>query len=386
MNKSVRDVILVGFLLRVAVSVWNGFFGPSPGADLDAIGLNEFASEVAITGVLEDIRIGYVPYTNALGLVYGIAFNHVFFGSLLSSLAWLLSAYVLYKSFLAFSPDVKQLARGMQIYSFLPTSILFTAVTIREPYQLLFLNVALFSLVKIVMHRKLGYWVLLLAAAVCASSLHGAILAFCVIFLLGGVFVYFVGENKVFSLLNIFMLGLVFAAVASQGADLFGKISYSLDEGVVDAIQLYQSNLLGIDARTTYKSATVSTGISGVFVSFSTGFFQYLFEPFPWRISSAEDVLIFGENVLKCFVIWRACGGFSEDYSRGRRLLNFVFISYALLELIWSVGTTNWGTSVRHHIPSLGFLLLAAYASGSATRSPIGKALHCASASKGGGA
>jgi hypothetical protein len=37
-------------------------------------------------------------------------------------------------------------------------------------------------------------------------------------------------------------------------------------------------------------------------------------------------------------------------------------MSYFAQELIWSIGTVNWGTSVRHHMPSFGLLLFAAYA------------------------
>jgi hypothetical protein len=40
----------------------------------------------------------------------------------------------------------------------------------------------------------------------------------------------------------------------------------------------------------------------------------------------------------------------------------FVFINYFILELIWSMGTVNWGTALRHHIPSFGLLVIAAFA------------------------
>lgn len=33
---------------------------------------------------------------------------------------------------------------------------------------------------------------------------------------------------------------------------------------------------------------------------------------------------------------------------------------YLFLELIWSFGTVNWGTALRHHIPSIGLLIVCA--------------------------
>lgn len=70
MRISITNIIFIGVLLRIAIAFWNGFFGPSPGADLDALGLNSFASAVATTGNFDQFSIRYTFYTNLLGLIY----------------------------------------------------------------------------------------------------------------------------------------------------------------------------------------------------------------------------------------------------------------------------------------------------------------------------
>jgi hypothetical protein len=40
----------------------------------------------------------------------------------------------------------------------------------------------------------------------------------------------------------------------------------------------------------------------------------------------------------------------------------FVFLSYLVIETIWSLGTVNWGTAIRHHLPSIGLLVVVAFA------------------------
>ena len=45
--------ILIGFFLRFLVAIWNGFFGPSIGADSDAILFHEIAVEVSRTGLFD---------------------------------------------------------------------------------------------------------------------------------------------------------------------------------------------------------------------------------------------------------------------------------------------------------------------------------------------
>jgi len=48
--------------------------------------------------------------------------------------------------------------------------------------------------------------------------------------------------------------------------------------------------------------------------------------------------------------------------------VSLVFLSYLLLETTMSSGTINWGTASRHHIPSIGLLLAAAFAAPRARR------------------
>ena len=38
-----------------------------------------------------------------------------------------------------------------------------------------------------------------------------------------------------------------------------------------------------------------------------------------------------------------------------------MLISYLALESIWSLGTINWGSSIRHHLPSYGILLIMSF-------------------------
>jgi len=366
-NVAISNVILTGFLLRVLVSVWNGFWGPSPGADLDALGLNGFASDVAESGVFEDFRIGYVSYTNVLGFVYGLTFNHVFFGSLLSSVAWWFSARALHRSLQVLGAEEGQSKVAMQLYSYWPTSILFTSVTIREPYQLMFVSIAAMAFVELNLKRSGHSWLLLAAALACASTLHGALFAFALFFLIGCAFVFVVRTGPLLQFNTVLAAVAVVSLVYLEGAEWLGLLSYNLESGLVDAIGAYQGNLLGIDARTTYKADVNLDGLGGAMMDLLVGFVQYLFEPMPWRISSADDLLILLENLTKFWLIRLALQGLREPLTLQQRALNFLFLSYLVLEFIWSVGTTNWGTSVRHHIPAFGLLLLAAFGRGRAT-------------------
>ena len=71
--------ILIGFSLRILVAIWNGFFGPSFGAEGDAVVFHEIATEVATTGVFDTkFNIGWI-YAFFLGTIYQITTVHSIF-------------------------------------------------------------------------------------------------------------------------------------------------------------------------------------------------------------------------------------------------------------------------------------------------------------------
>lgn len=373
MSISIKTIIIIGLLLRFAIAIWNGFFGPSPGADLDATGLNSFASNVATNGKFDDFSIGYIPYTNLLGLIYTVTINHIFIGSLLSCFAWFLSAHLLCKSFGILNVDKKSIKQALLIYSLLPSSVIYTAITIREPYQLLFMVFATYSAIQIIYQRNFKYYFLLIFSVFCFGVLHGALLAFGIIFFAGTIAVSKMRDKKVKLSIGFILSCGASVLVIWFGFSFFGKISYNLDGGLDNAILMYQQGLLSAAGRTDYKSDVALSSLSDLILFIPIGLFQYLFEPFPWKIAVLNDGIVALENILRFLLIWKVLFVKRIEQTKKRRLLNFIFISYILIETIWSIGTINWGTAVRHHLPALGFLLLAAFSASNRNPSFIKK-------------
>lgn len=363
MRISVSRIILIGFLLRVIVAFWNGFFGPSPGADLDAMGMHGFASDVARTGDFDDFHIGFTPYTNILGLIYRYTFDHVFVGSLLSCFIWLISAHVLYKSFVLLSSEKKKIATALWIYALIPSSIFMTSVTIREPYQILFVNLSIYFCLKIFLKKGLLNWPFLILSILAAGFLHGALLAFGIILVAGTLLLIVfrkVRHIPWLKLLPLFIIAIVFVYF---GFSAYVNFSYDLSIGLANSIENYQISLSAEEARTHYKTDISISSMGGLFIFIPLGFIQYLFEPFPWHISAISDVVVFFENIVRAWLIWTAWKRVHRSADQFRRFLYFVFIFYLIIELIWSVGTINWGTSVRHHLLAWSLILIACFGS-----------------------
>lgn len=358
---SINSIIFIGFFFRLVNAGWNGFLGPTIGGDADALGLNGFASEVAISGSFDELRIGYTPYTNILGAIYYLTVNHIFVGNFISCLGWFFSAWYLKKSFNLISSDRGSIKWAMIIYSFLPSSIMITSITLREPFQLLFVNLAIYYSIKIKLTKIFYHYYLLFVFTICFGVLHGALLAFGMLLFAGVVLFPDYGLSKVrfsfkFLFVSVIFLGLIFYVFSN-----FGAMAYDLSGGLDNAIEGYQQSLLGVDARTHYKTEINLNSFYDLIFFIPLGFFQYLFEPFPWRIGSLADLILMIENGLRFILIWRAVKVIRSSLASKRFVVQFIFLSYLALELIWSVGTINWGTSMRHHIPAMGMLLLSAY-------------------------
>lgn len=354
--KRVHLVVLLGFLVRLLVAVWNGFVGPTIGADLDAVSFHRVAVEVASTGVMPPMFIGWI-YSYILGCIYAVTTPALFLGCLLSCLSWLASAIFLLKSMRICTFRPKSTVRAFLIYSFLPSSVLLTGVTLREPFQLMFVNMALFAFLKIVCNRSRWYWFILLLAVACMGALHGALIVLGIVFFVGTAWLALADNHWLLSRLVCLCVALVVCVV---GLALIERMAYGLDDGLITALQSFRA--AAVNGRASYSAGTNLESLGGVPFFVLVAFFQYMFEPTLLMDVSLFDVMVIIENCLRLWLCWRMlCMVLVKPISVELRPVFFVIFAYLVIEIVWAIGTTNWGTAVRHHIPSLGLLIFGAY-------------------------
>ena len=362
-SANLQTIMKIGFFLRVIIAAWNGFYGPSFGADADAASLHHRGS-VNAQGVeaFRGLYLRTTYYTNSLGVVYSFTTDSLFLGSLLSCAAWLASASLLIKSMRLLSVDELIQYKALLVYALIPSSILYTSVTLREPYQLLFVNLMLYSALKIYLNKSAKHWLVLFCAIAGMGVLHGTLLAFGLYTVVATLVLVSFRGRKMLTPERLIFVAPIVALVAYYGLSLFMRVSYNLESGLDSAIESYQHGLLGTDARANYKTSSEASGIGGLLSFVPVSLFQLMFEPMPWRISTISDLVALFENILRVWLLRKAWVGLRNMPVQGRKPVIFVFISYLVIETIWSIGTINWGTATRHHIPGIGLLVVAAYA------------------------
>ncbi len=370
----VKLTLWLGFFLRLVNAFVNGFYGPSYGASDDSLGFHLNAVQYSQNLVFDLFILGNI-YSYILSIFYFITTDHLFLGSALSALGWLASAFILLRIMRILSFKMSNQWRVMLIYALIPSSLMYTSVTLREPFQLLFINLALYAALKIYFHRSNAHWLVLFLAAVGMGILHGVLLASAIFLIVGTLFLLTTRNRKGMSFTKVVLVSPIVILCLFYGFLLFTTFSYGdrLEDGLSLAVQTYQEGTMAAEQRAGYRTDIEINGLGGLILSIPPFLFQYLFEPMPWKISSIVDVIVLLENMLRFWLIWNALkylvGSYlnkpmyvARNYFGNKRFIFFIFLSYLLMETLWSLGTTNWGTASRHHVPSLGLLLVASFA------------------------
>ncbi len=357
---TVGHAIGLGLLLRLGMAVWNGFWGPSFGAGPDAAGFHEGAVAYAAGSGSGDFYLSNI-YMYALGMLYRWTAPSLFLGSFLSCAAWLVSALLMARMATMLSLNSAQQFKAMLLYALLPSAIVITSVTLREVYQLLAVNLVVYAALTIYINRSSWHWLLLLAGVAFMGALHGALLVAGLSITMTTFLLVFFGKQDLRSLIKLALMLLFLGLVAYAGSTLFLNVVFNSDAGIGASVQIRQESWQH-SARASYSTGMRISSDADLLLFVPIALFHYLFQPMPWRASTALDWTLVLENLLRAFLLCRVVVGLYFFPLSGKMRVGLVFVAYLIVEIVWAVGTINWGTAVRHHIPAYGLLLLAAFA------------------------
>tara|TARA_Y100001936_G_C16061151_1_gene664183 strand:- start:22 stop:1272 length:1251 start_codon:yes stop_codon:yes gene_type:complete len=380
-------MILIGLFFRSCVSLWNGFWGPSIGANADATSFHAAASqlfsypgsmyelvEISIKAgnkLIEHPEFAHGMhllthiYSQLLAKIYFISTDSLFIGSLFSAFAWTTSAVVLIQIMRLLQVKNPDQFKAMAIYSLLPSSILLTGVTLREAFQLLLVNLAMLSALKVYLNKSIKFGFILIPLIFFMKKFHLALYALGLLMLFSLIIFLILRkwEDNLFRkiLFSISFILTIYFAINWYG--LSNLIPYNYDrQELVAAIIKHLSLVASLDARTQFTHNLEINGTFNFMLFMPKHLLQYLFEPMPWHVKTNLDFIVLMENLLRAVLIFKILARLFCDSSESRKILLFIFFCYLSLEATWSVGTFNWGTAIRHHIPSMGLLVTAAFA------------------------
>ncbi len=363
-----RIAFLGVMIIRLLVSLANVWLdGRMIGADADA---NKFFEDAvsrsadlqSLDWSIDLVFGGTHAFVNVHAILQGVLggpdffLSHTF--SLLGSAACL---WVIVKIWYLLSPAKKRkgIFTLLVIYSLIPSVLTNQSYILREVWQ----SLCPLALLWLGLSIRIKGWSLprvlgLLVFSLIGSFLHRALpvvmplLLVMSIMIANGVSLENIARKPAkLGLLIVSILAVL--AIVSPILALSSDYNGSGDESLAQNADTYTARA-GQDARAEYgKIFKVSNPLSIV-----PCFLAYQLMPIPGKISTFPDVILFAENVLRLFLIytyWRRRSDLSQFQ---RSICDVALAMWFVQEFVWSIGTINWGTAARHHVPGVAFLLI----------------------------
>jgi len=297
-------------------------------------------------------------YTHFLGLIYRTFSASLLFGNELSVLAFTLSCVVLVK--LVDLLDLRHFRVGIVLFfGLLPSAVIFRSVTLRESWQALFFLLIVYWAIRLRKRPCIRNVLVLLMSAFCMALLHHGLARYAiyliVISLYWGIFSQKMSVRWPRGVRLLFA-GLLIACViiSSQKIGLFMTLGEALEGGA----EMRRTLLAYTDVRTNFSNILDTSSVLGIVTTLPIAFVEYMFAPFPWQVENVKDVWALLESMLRFVLLFFAVSSWRRSSGEVRSCYGFLLIVVLGVEFVWALGTANWGTAIRHHVPGYSVIVL----------------------------
>lgn len=365
-NLTLIAISLVGLSIHYLVALINSYVSPTFGAESDALVFYSTSAAMAeLSYLMPGINIGSAFYKNFLTVIFMIFGDSIFLACVLSVLSFFISYIYILKiaKIINYKMKVNMIA---SIYIFLPSIFLFSSVTLRESYQMMFLTLGVYFGLKYISNHKglnlLKFCFIIFALSFWHNILVVVSIGMLLITLILGIdkkkYKFTFGVKVVFSLFAMISVIVVFIILTKLG--FVTPASQSILEG--NALE-YSNSYREVEnsGGSSYNAQLNSTSLFGLMTTYPIVLISYLFAPFPWQIRGIMDIYAALEGFLRFVLIIGAYRNIKRLENPQKKMYIYVFLIFIFVEMLWAAGTLNWGTAMRHHIISFGLLLAIGY-------------------------
>jgi hypothetical protein len=369
-------------VLHHAVALLNAYVGGVIGAEMDARSFHDYAAKISLLDehVWDSANVPYLvdatilpdmgsdvkdelmnaidnTYTNCLGLFYRFIGTSILFGAELSVLAFVLSCVVLIK--LVDLLDLRRFRVGIiLLFGLMPSVVIFGSMTLRESWQALFFLLSVYWAIRLQKRSGILIFSLLLMSAFCLAVMHVGLSYYALYLIVISVYWVVSGCNKGILRarpVRFMFTGLLVACVIilEQKTGWFMTVGETLE-----GANKFRHDAATIHGRTTYGIMVDTSSVLGLVKSISTIFVYYMLAPFPWLIGNLIDIHAMLESMLRVVLLIFAVSTWRRSSGEVRSYYSFLLIVVLGMELMWALGTINWGTSIRHHMPGHSVVVL----------------------------
>lgn len=348
--------------VHALIAAYNAYAGTIHGVEVDAMKFHTNAAAMATIGGW-DFGLGARFYTIMLAGAYALGGPSLFFGETTSVFAFALSCVALVRLLDLLHVDRRQEACVL-LFGLHPALALFTSVTLRESWQILFFIQSAYCLLRFrVSASPLALlWGLLGAGLM--GCLHNGLIIYALFMVPLALFMR-LGIRATLSLPRAIGIGLTGAVAAGLvAAALSGSLPYTpslarLAEGeAIEYASTYRQK--GEKGARAEYAVKLDAGSPVKFaLSLPPVYAYYMLSPFPWQVRSGLDLFAAADGLLRLVLLFFALSAlWAPPKGTPAGIPRFLLILYFSMSALWAMGTINYGTAMRHHIVPFWILIV----------------------------
>ena len=359
------QIIFLGFIFRLLVTVYIVLFESVGTLTYDSFRFHEEAIEFN-SYLIEKENYSELTYTykNYFSVLIGFLYNifhyqNFLISNLLSSFVWFFSAVIFFKILKKINYDKKLINFLIFLYAFIfPTSIVYTSLLLTEVYILFLFNLLVLCIINFNLEKKyiIKNSIFLMFTILLIYLIHRANILFLILLFLSLSYLFFIQKfnlNKIqtFSTLVISIFFL-------QYFGLFEKFFLEIKEYLSG--HFYETSYERANYFTIGDIKSLHYSFANFFILVLKNILNYLFQPLIYKVSSFKDLILVSENIFRAILIFIIFKKITLNFEN-KKIFVILSLIYFIMEFIYAQATVNWGTASRHHVPTLGTLILAAY-------------------------
>jgi len=342
-------------LVPIALALVNSYITTLPGGEIDAAAFLQRAEHVSLSGDWPSPMFGANAYVSFLALQFMIFGQSKLLAHASSAFGANLGLVVFERLYTRLSGGRTVSPITLIIFGLLPSALLHKAAVLREPWEALFFSSTVLLLLRLASTWRLATFFCFLISALACGIWHSALslTALVLLLLAGGI-----GLRGTTSTARKVLVAILLPVIIAPAA--WWAINRSLADRRVSAVSEEAFSSGGIAAietlaregagRASYAHAPGMTGVARLPV----GFLYYWLAPLPWQVGNFSDLVALLENLLRTALLIGSLTAYRLSKGQARTNIALALSALLIVELIWSAGTSNWGTALRHHIPSYG--------------------------------
>lgn len=310
-------------------------------------------------------------YERVVAVVYSLlgvktTYMHIF-SYIMSEITFILIYRIAYK----ITFDLRIASMAAMIFYIWPMEVIYSVAYLREMTVQCLFAVSLLFFISFLKENRIFSLIMAFFFAYLCAGMHSGMIAVFAGYV--SIFFFFSPRTKEIKITPIRIALVVVVIVVVYGSGILGTVTTRFNG--INSISDLNAKLDSVEGTTDYIGAAGSTW--GAIFQTPMRLFYFLVAPLPWHVRSSGTLIAFVlDGILRLVLVYRVYKSYKQirnmqlEYvyeSEYELLFKAFIIIWLMTDLVFSWGTNNFGTAMRHRLKIFPLELMIMYVIGKAS-------------------